>query len=1351
MAPKAAAAAEEKKEEAEEEPKVDPEVLRQTELKALEDNFASRRATMKTNRSPRTVDPKKLKSDLKKSSAVVKRFKTFTSDDLSGVLAAIRQINLTRYVSEIVQAIVTAVTDGKLRPADVAAAGEVCSILHQYYPEFGEDLAVSLSTSLDTSGLVAADAPQGAPSIGVVKVTSRLICEVFALGIHQEPKAILRTIKFLANPTPAGSRPPVGKFAVPSEKALGVLNLLLKYYSEELLGLRAASVAALLEAPDSVGSKEQAAAWANATLHQKEEGGALVPEALRGDAKGLLEGILEAGREGFDKLVEELEEMWRDNAKTISDKGELPEERKKLFQDTKSGIDKYRALLASLADVLGCPEKTPEELDMSRFTSGETNTSITFMCGLASYYAPVEEFGSVSLFDEEEQRAFYEDFLDISQCVPAWALDQRLRKSLLQGTKLPPGETPEDAEEGDEGGDDEPEAAAGEEGKKKGVSFTPETEEGAKGRPKRAKDQEGDEKKEGEKGGEKAEKRVPDFTAVDALLQQLYQRCGVGTDDWLAEFLGESYAPPGGSGQETPEEIAFTVRFAASCRKRLLTAMIKAPRTSLNLLPHFARISGTLAESFRDFGPNIGGAVEDEFDKLHERQNQIQIESRRRNIRFIGELVKAKVMQPAVVLRCFAQCLDNFVHHNIEVSCQMLEVCGRWLYRNQASSVRLQNLLQHMKRVQQQKALDQQYEAMIENALIEARPPELEKTKKAGKKHRVKTPLELFLRKLVYDELTEDQASIRKVVRIIRKLDWDDKGTAHMVAKILRKAHKIQVDRLPALATVIASIKKHRPEVSTRVVDMLLEQIRLALEVCPPIKDGAHHQPVKPQRRLLDLQFFTELYVFRIVDDHIVFDLLYAVLFYAGWNEAKDDYFRIRMLITLLEGVLPYSARLKQGRRKLCRFLPYFYLYVHRKAKPFPVDLDFSLAGLMEAVDRYAMDRGTKPYVSFPQTLVDAQALVDQLEKSLTAEERKRVRSSDPIGGRNFALYHFICNLRDAPGNPGAPIPEGGRKKHGLASNNVVPFRNKIHPVKTGIESDEEEDEDDEEDDEGAQATGDERRKTLEEEEEEKAAAADSAVKSPASAEATPASPQAEPEAETPVEPAGHFLVPGGALFSSLRNARKEKEQKKDDDDFMAMFAETMKESLSSAKHDTAMRQMKDGGKVRAEEKMNERMTMPVSAIKRAGDQERVKRAAGQQSTQDGMVPFTVVLRRKGQQTEEVSTAKLGGRTMALGTVHVPADAQVVAKQEGYRQQMEEASAEARRKIVQLAQQQQQEAAEDEMGVQRDIGPLHQQAAVPRTKGKGGGKGRGPQRTQTTLMQHRAQKQHEEKTVTQVF
>lgn len=74
---------------------------------------------------------------------------------------------------------------------------------------------------------------------------------------------------------------------------------------------------------------------------------------------------------------------------------------------------------------------------------------------------------------------------------------------------------------------------------------------------------------------------------------------------------------------------------------------------------------------------------------------------------------------------CFLQaCLDDFTHHNIDVACNLLETCGRFLYRSPETTVRMANMLEILMRLKNVKNLDPRHSTLVENAYYLCKPPE---------------------------------------------------------------------------------------------------------------------------------------------------------------------------------------------------------------------------------------------------------------------------------------------------------------------------------------------------------------------------------------------------------------------------------------------------------------------------------------------------------------------------------------------------------------------------------------------------------------------------------------------------
>ena len=117
-------------------------------------------------------------------------------------------------------------------------------------------------------------------------------------------------------------------------------------------------------------------------------------------------------------------------------------------------------------------------------------------------------------------------------------------------------------------------------------------------------------------------------------------------------------------------------------RKRLIKALYSVPRTYLHLLPFYSRLIATLHPVMPEIGNELVRLLKNEFRGHIRRKDQIYIESKIKTVRFIGELVKFSVFPKAEALNCLKTLLSDFRHHNIEMCCNLLETCGRFLYRS---------------------------------------------------------------------------------------------------------------------------------------------------------------------------------------------------------------------------------------------------------------------------------------------------------------------------------------------------------------------------------------------------------------------------------------------------------------------------------------------------------------------------------------------------------------------------------------------------------------------------------------------------------------------------------------------
>lgn len=114
----------------------------------------------------------------------------------------------------------------------------------------------------------------------------------------------------------------------------------------------------------------------------------------------------------------------------------------------------------------------------------------------------------------------------------------------------------------------------------------------------------------------------------------------------------------------------------------MIRALYNVQRTYLHLLPFYSRLIATLNPVMPEIGNELARLLGKEFRSHIRRKDQIYIESKIKTVRFIGELVKFGVFPKTEAINCLKTLLSDFRHHNIEMCCNLLETCGRFLYRS---------------------------------------------------------------------------------------------------------------------------------------------------------------------------------------------------------------------------------------------------------------------------------------------------------------------------------------------------------------------------------------------------------------------------------------------------------------------------------------------------------------------------------------------------------------------------------------------------------------------------------------------------------------------------------------------
>lgn len=402
---------------------------------------------------------------------------------------------------------------------------------------------------------------------------------------------------------------------------------------------------------------------------------------------------------------------------------------------------------------------------------------------------------------------------------------------------------------------------------------------------------------------------------VDALLARLPE---LATKDQVDQFA-----------------IDFCFLNSKASRNRLIKAVEEIPKGRTDLLPLYARLIATLGRHLQDVPQSIISYLDDEFRSLQRRKSKDFLgQVRMVNIRYIAELTKFGVVPEHVIFHCLKVSLDDFSRMNIEIIANLLENCGRYLLRNPETSPRTASFLETLQRKKAAQHLGQQERMLIENAVYYVNPPE-----RAAILQKERTTLDLYVRNLVYIELSKK--SLDKIVRQIRKLHWEEEEVVEILRKIFVKPGKIKYGNIYLLAMLLAALYRFHTDFCITVLDEILERITAGLEV----NDFKFNQ-----RRIAEVKYLGELYMYRIVDSSLIFDTLYKILNYGhegGYAspdricplDLPDDYFRIRLACALLE-TCGHCFEKGAAKKKLDFYLSFLQYYINIK-DPLPMDMEF--------------------------------------------------------------------------------------------------------------------------------------------------------------------------------------------------------------------------------------------------------------------------------------------------------------------------------------------------------------------------------------------------------------------------
>eukprot|EP00521_Asterionellopsis_glacialis_P009479 CAMPEP_0195288012 /NCGR_PEP_ID=MMETSP0707-20130614/4843_1 /TAXON_ID=33640 /ORGANISM="Asterionellopsis glacialis, Strain CCMP134" /LENGTH=1044 /DNA_ID=CAMNT_0040347829 /DNA_START=56 /DNA_END=3186 /DNA_ORIENTATION=+ len=510
--------------------------------------------------------------------------------------------------------------------------------------------------------------------------------------------------------------------------------------------------------------------------------------------------------------------------------GSLSEAREKGLLDARKNLDTIQKSVEALSDALDQPIPELEEEEEEDVDKSSVGLELWTKEG-------GDEAGGFGPFDDEETRDFYCDIPDFLTTIPPKVLglmDENI--DVLKQRNMQKYGTGFDAVETDVEGDATTEvtpASAGE------LDAAESLEDSA---------HPDDPEMEENTGEAEVEENSPHFALKTLLEDELPECCRREQVDEIAE--------------------RFCVKYGASknSRKRLSKTLFLVPRTRLDLLPYYSRLAAILDRVYPDVAASLLKSLQQQFHGQALNKKNQNLESRLKTARFIGELTKFRLAPPIVALRCLSRCLGDFNGTNIDVACCILESCGRYLHRTKHTEAALAARLESMMRISKTKYLDDRSSALIKSAFFMVKPPPVAPRRKA----KVYPPLEAYLRYLLMVRL--DPSSIPFVTKQLLRFPWSDpsKQCGALICRIMLKTcRRGRNSAIGATAAVVANLRRSKPEVSTRIIDAVLEELQWAME---------HPTFREQQRTLTYARLLGELYSASIVTSQIIIHQLFHFL-----------------------------------------------------------------------------------------------------------------------------------------------------------------------------------------------------------------------------------------------------------------------------------------------------------------------------------------------------------------------------------------------------------------------------------------------------------------------------------------
>jgi regulator of nonsense transcripts 2 len=686
---------------------------------------------------------KSLDSSLKKNTAFIKRLRTaVTPSTLNTFLQEIRTLSLSKYLSEIISACYEGLCRLK-SPGEIEAGVEIVSALHQRFgpAEFTEYLGWLVGKGLATperallKGL-ASDIREKEEKerLSRQRVLLRVVTELWLVGV-------LRTLDDVSRPDDAsrGKESLSGPSAKVDTKAkasikgggaepfplevlkdllghdrdhsnLPLLVIFVKAFGWDILGVKEAGAEGrkTVEEDGSTKADEELA-----DDDSDDEGhvtatttddAPLASAELQERFRNILKRYFEDLKAHLVRDQKTLASQARRDAEAYVKSGQVFEDRQASYEKQVKAQERLVSNAQVLADAIGAEMPDLKDSDDSAATG---NGGIALI--KTGEYLRGQGEGA-GIWEDEDERRFYENLVDLKGKVPGMLLEETKKKKVDTDEQV---------------------------GKRNDTE---------------------------QNGSEADQANIKAAEADDQSTVIANKTVGAQVDALLARL-------PDLTNKDLIDQAAIDFCFLNSkaSRNRLIKAVQEVPKGRSDLLPSWSRLIATLGRYMPDVTKGLVDYLDAEFRSLQRRKEKDFLgQVRLSNIRYLAELTKFGVVPEHVIFHCLRVSLDDFSRMNIEIICNLLENCGRYLFRNPETSPRMTSFLETLQRKKAAQHIGQQERMLIENAVYYVDPPV-----RAAIPQKERTPMDLFIRKLIY--LDMNKKNYTKILKQIRRLHWEEK------------------------------------------------------------------------------------------------------------------------------------------------------------------------------------------------------------------------------------------------------------------------------------------------------------------------------------------------------------------------------------------------------------------------------------------------------------------------------------------------------------------------------------------------------------------------------------------------